>query len=332
MITVTDNEAGQRLDKLLAKYLDKAPKSFLYKMLRKKNITLNGKKAQGSEKTARGDEIKLFLSDETIDSFSSEVKAEKTGTALAVIYEDDQIVLVNKPAGMLSQKAKPEDVSLVEHLIGHLLENGSLAPGDLKSFRPSICNRLDRNTSGIVAAGKTLGALQGMSEVFRDRSICKEYLALVWGEINTPSRIDGYLVKDEKQNQVFVSTEEVPEAVRIATEYKPVCRGNGVTLLMVHLITGRSHQIRAHLASIGHPILGDSKYGDRKKNLDLRQKMGLDHQLLHSFRLAMPDKMPAPLEYLEGKVFFADPPDEFIKIAENFKIKMSTEVYKNKSL
>ena len=157
LITVKDNEAEQRLDKFLAKYMDKAPKSFFYKMLRKKNITLNKKKADGSERLRTDDEIRLFLSDETIESFSSPpagIGRQKLPACLRprILYEDAHILLMNKPAGLLSQKAKPEDVSLVEYLISYLLESGQLKEEDLRSFRPGICNRLDRNTSGVVAA------------------------------------------------------------------------------------------------------------------------------------------------------------------------------------
>ena len=158
-IKITEQEAGQRFDKLLGKYLNKAPKSFLYKMLRKKNITLNGKKASGNEKLAKGDCVKLFLSDETIQKFS-ETFSGYTNVSLDILYEDEDIILINKPVGMLSQKAARSDESLVEHLISYLIQSHALTEEDLRTFRPSICNRLDRNTSGIVAAG---GRLSGES-------------------------------------------------------------------------------------------------------------------------------------------------------------------------
>ena len=169
MLTVSKNEAGQRLDKLLAKYLNLAGKSFIYKMMRKKNITLNGKKCDGSEHLTEGDEIKLFLAEETIEKFS-EVKIQKVQKKkLDIVYEDEHILLINKPSGMLSQKAKETDESLVEYLIDYLLDSGKLKKEDLACFRPSVCNRLDRNTSGIVAAGRSLPGLQIMSEVIKDR-------------------------------------------------------------------------------------------------------------------------------------------------------------------
>ena len=174
-LCIGSNEAGQRLDKFLGKYMDQAPKSFLYKMLRKKNITLNGKKALGNEILSAGDTVKLFLSDETVSKFSRsrtqetyKPKSRGQGTKLDILYEDEHTIFINKPAGMLSQKAAPGDVSLVEHLIAYLLESGQITEEELRTFRPSVCNRLDRNTSGIVAAGKTLAALQELRAMFRE--------------------------------------------------------------------------------------------------------------------------------------------------------------------
>lgn len=182
MLTVSKNEAGQRLDKLLAKYLNLAGKSFIYKMMRKKNITLNGKKCDGSEHLTEGDEIKLFLAEETIEKFS-EVKIQKVQKKkLDIVYEDEHILLINKPSGMLSQKAKETDESLVEYLIDYLLDSGKLKKEDLACFRPSVCNRLDRNTSGIVAAGRSLPGLQIMSEVIKDPGVWENIMSASCGE------------------------------------------------------------------------------------------------------------------------------------------------------
>lgn len=312
-ITISKNEAGQRLDKLLSKYLNLAPKSFLYKMLRKKNITLNGKRADGSEKTAIGDEVKLFLSDETIGKFSSVEIPDAHGN-LDIIYEDENILLINKPCGMLSQKARPSDISLVEHLISYLLREGSVTEASLAVFRPSICNRLDRNTSGIVAAGKSLAGLQAMAEVFKDRSLHKYYLCLAEGRISKERLIEGYLTKNETVNQVRITEKpDGKDSLLIRTKYRPVSVCEEATLLEVELITGRSHQIRAHLASIGHPILGDAKYGNPGTNERMRQRFGLKYQLLHSWRLELP-KLSGELSDLSGKVFTARPPEQFDRI------------------
>ena len=244
MLTVSKNEAGQRLDKLLAKYLNLAGKSFIYKMMRKKNITLNGKKCDGSEHLTEGDEIKLFLAEETIEKFS-EVKIQKVQKKkLDIVYEDEHILLINKPSGMLSQKAKETDESLVEYLIDYLLDSGKLKKEDLACFRPSVCNRLDRNTSGIVAAGRSLPGLQIMSEVIKDRSLGKYYVCVVRGIVKGEARIEGWLTKNEKTNQVSIRKEETPGSLPIRTAYRPLVSGNGYTFLEVHLITGRSHHPR----------------------------------------------------------------------------------------
>lgn len=321
-IIVSANEAGQRMDKLLAKYLSEAPKSFIYKMLRKKNIVLNGKKADGSEKLKCEDSVKLFLSEETIEKFTKRVEAPKNTDAkvtLDILYEDSNILLINKPVGMLSQKAKPEDVSLVEHLITYLLGNGTITQEELALFRPSVCNRLDRNTSGIVVAGKSLVGLQVMGQLFKDRSLKKFYRCLVLGEVKKDSYIKGYLTKDEKTNKVTVTSKPSGEASPIETSYQVIASNGRYTLLEVHLITGRTHQIRAHLASIGHPIAGDYKYGSRTANECLKSEYKLTHQLLHAYRLEMP-AITGELENLSNKIFTAPLPKRFTNILRCEKI------------
>lgn len=317
---VTANEAGQRLDKLLAKFLNQAPKSFLYKMMRKKNIVLNGKKCTGNEKLKQGDSIKLFFSDETIEKFSAGTyvtpKKEKINM-LPIIYEDEQVLLMNKPVGVLSQKAKDSDVSAVEILINYLIETNQLSKEQFRTFHPSICNRLDRNTSGILVAGKTLPALQEMNRFFKERTIAKYYRCLVKGRvIKNEDYIKGYLVKDQKTNKVSITKKKTEEGVPIETEYCVIQSNDEVSLLEVHLITGKTHQIRAHLASIGHPIIGDYKYGDKQINEMYRQEYGLKSQLLHAYRLEMPSS-DGSLAYLNDKKFVAELPDKFIKICKD---------------
>lgn len=311
-IIVSANEAGQRFDKLLAKYLNEAPKSFLYKMLRKKNIVLNGKKATGNEMLTVGDSIKLFLADETIEKFSK-VQIQHTNKKLDIIYEDENIILINKPVGMLSQKAAANDESLVEHLISYMLESKQLTEAELRKFKPSICNRLDRNTSGLVVAGKSLIGLQKMGELFKDRNLKKYYRCLVAGEVKTKQYIKGYLLKDEATNKVTISEKAFGEALPIETEYEPIWSNGKITLLEVHLITGRTHQIRAHLASCSHPILGDYKYGNKKVNDRFKEKYKLESQLLHAYRLELP-VLEEPLQAISQKKFVAPLPKLFEKI------------------
>ena len=319
MLTVSKNEAGQRLDKLLAKYLNLAGKSFIYKMMRKKNITLNGKKCDGSEHLTEGDEIKLFLAEETIEKFS-EVKIQKVQKKkLDIVYEDEHILLINKPSGMLSQKAKETDESLVEYLIDFLLDSGKLKKEDLACFRPSVCNRLDRNTSGIVLCGKTLAGSQALSRIIKDRSVKKYYQTVCKGKILQESTLEGYLYKDERTNtvQVFPDMAEAPEdASFIKTIYTPSAVAGEYTLLTVELVTGKTHQIRAHLASTGHPLLGDTKYGDSKLNRRMQSEYSLHHQLLHAGRVCFPEEAEGPLAKVSGQTFDAPLPHKFAEILQ----------------
>lgn len=319
-LTVNRNEAGQRLDKLLGKYLNLANKSFIYKMIRKKNITLNDRKCDGSEKLREGDVVKLWLAEETLEKFSRiRVQKVQTPKKLNIIYEDDHILLISKPTGMLSQKAKETDVSLVEIIIHYLLDSGQMRTEELRSFKPSVCNRLDRNTSGLVVAGKTLPGLQIMAEVFKDRSIHKYYQCVVKGKIREKQVITGFLTKNEKTNQVTIHRQEVPGSSPIMTEYEPLAHEDECTLLRVTLITGRTHQIRAHLSSIGHPIVGDYKYGDERINEEVRERYRIQSQMLHSYKITFPENLAEPLGYLSGKTFTAPLPETFYRMFEHLE-------------
>lgn len=321
-IKISETEAGQRLTKLLEKYMEAAPKSFFYKMLRKKNITLNDKKAEGNERLSPGDSVKLYLSEETIQKFQRREAVEEKASApalkkeeikLQILYENQHILVINKPAGMLSQKARPEDVSLVEYITEYLLHTGELTKEQLSYFRPGICNRLDRNTSGIIVAGKTLEGLQKMGELFRKRTMDKYYYCVVKGQVGEKQRIEGWLTKNHSHNKVTIRQQKTEGAEYIKTEYEPLKQDEDFTLLKVKLITGRSHQIRAHLESIGHPIAGDGKYGDVKVNKYFKKTYQLKHQLLHAGELHMP-KLSGALEELSGRVFLAPLPDYFEEI------------------
>ena len=328
LLTIGKNQAGQRLDKFLKKALPGAGTGFLYKMLRKKNITLNGKKAEGKEILTEGDEIKCFFSDETFASLSGAGAAEDTSgyrkayrslKDISVLYEDEDILLLNKPAGVLTQKAKPEDLSLNEWLIGHLLATKAISEADLATFHPSVCNRLDRNTSGIVLCGKTLAGSQALSRIIKDRSVKKYYQTVCKGKILQESTLEGYLYKDERTNTVQVFSEK-PEAMEdasyIRTIYTPSAVAGEYTLLTVELVTGKTHQIRAHLASTGHPLLGDTKYGDSKLNRRMQSEYSLHHQLLHAGRVRFPEENEGPLAKVSGQTFTAPLPLKFAEILQ----------------
>lgn len=324
-IIIGKNEAGQRADKFLSKYLCRAQKNFIYKMIRKKNITLNDKKMNGNETLVCGDSVKIFFSEETLSNFTEE-EGTHTGIRLPeqqfvnfrqnIIYEDENIILMNKPAGMLSQKAVPGDCSMNEYMINYLMESGAIPKSGRSTFRPAVCNRLDRNTSGLIIGGVSLPGLQEMSLALKERTLHKYYLCIVKGIIKQPAEIQGWLSKNEQNNKVKIYPTEQKNTSYIRTGYFPVASNSRYTLLEVRLVTGKPHQIRAHLSSIGHPIAGDRKYGDEQLNQQMFQNYHLTSQLLHSYRLDFRDyiaKRPE-LKNLEGKVFFAPPDAMFQKI------------------
>lgn len=326
-ITVGKNEEGQRLDRVAEHFLPSAGKGFIYKMLRKKNITLNGKKAEGSERLSIGDKVCFWLSDDTIKGFSGnkavadESSASETTVPAGqkpfkaeIVYEDEDIILINKPQGVLTQKAEEKDYSLNEYIIDHLLETGKLTKASLKTFRPSVCNRLDRNTSGIVAAGCSLKGSRELATIFRDRLAGKYYVCVVKGEISAPFKLNGFLKKDTTINKVTVLSKPPigceEEYDRIATEFVPIKSKEGYTLLEVKLITGKTHQIRAHLASVGHPIAGDNKYGDVMFNRVMRDKYRVKNLMLCAYRLVFPKEGRLSEDVL-GREFKISLPKEF---------------------
>ncbi len=332
-VLIKENEAGQRLDKYLHKYLKEAQGSFIYKMLRKKNIILNGKKASGGEKLEIGDELRFFLSEETLNKMSgipSQLSEELSDKEVAeykaaydkykeleIIYDNHHILIVNKPEGILTQKAAAVDLSLNEWFIGYMLHHGQLRREELRTFRPSVCNRLDRNTSGMVICGKTLPGSQKMSELLKNRDLHKFYRLYVKGKVTEPSLIEGYLVKDEKRNTVRISPSPVQDkSSYIKTKYEPLKIFEDKTLLEVELITGKTHQIRAHLASVGHPLLGDYKYGDKNFNDSYKKKYMIKSQLLHAYRLEFPE-LDGEFSELSKRIFTARAPQVFYTLEEN---------------
>ncbi|MCR5686747.1 MAG: RluA family pseudouridine synthase [Lachnospiraceae bacterium] len=303
--SISKNDEGIRLDKFIMRILANAPSSFAYKMLRKKNIVLNGKRAVGSENLSVGDSVRFYLSDETFDKFSKKDADLIEYPMPPILYEDDDILLVNKPAGMLSQRSSSSDVSLNEICRAYVKKT----PSDDGTFVPSVCNRLDRNTSGIVTFAKTYRAARYLSEAFASHTLGKYYKCIAAGVIKDSTELSGTLVKSGDTNTVTVSKEG---GAHIRTGIEPIRSNGELTLLKIRLYTGKTHQIRAHLASIGHPILGDCKYGNREINDKYRKAFGVRYQLLVCDRLDFPDDFP--LEVYRGRIFSVDIPAIFDKV------------------
>ncbi len=286
-LSVTREEEGQRLLRYLSRVMPQAPASFFHKMLRKKNITLNGKRADGSEALRTGDEVKLFLAEETIDKFAGtppRPEAVRASGPLTVLYEDADILIADKPAGLLTQKAAAGDDSLNDRLLSYLKASGAWRGDGTDRFTPSAANRLDRNTSGLVACGKTVRGLQYLSEVFRERTGEKTYVALARGRGIPEGVQTGWLTKEEASNTVTLTANERPGAHEVRTGIRVLAEAKDVSLLELELITGRTHQLRAQLSAMGHPLLGDAKYGGAAP--------GVRRQMLHAWRLSLPAQGP----------------------------------------
>ena len=318
-IRITRDEENQRLDKYLLKYMNKASKSFIYKLLRKKRIKFNGGKADGSELLKNGDTLTLYLSEETMVSFMEERVIFPAKRHFAIILEDDDILIVAKPAGLLTHPENSSDKdTLIDQILYYLYDKDDYRPSIDSTFTPALCNRLDRNTSGIVLAGKTLKGVQGLNEIIREKKIEKFYTTLVKGEITEAGEISSFLSKDSGKNQVRVyqDKEESIDGVASLTKYRPLAYSNGYTLLEVQLITGKTHQIRAHMESIGHPVVGERKYGDGEVNSEFRSKYALSNQFLHGGKIVF-DHEQEKLVYLGGKTIEAPLPPIFDKIIKD---------------
>lgn len=313
-LIIAENESQQRFDRFLRKYLAEAPVSFIYKMIRKKNITLNNKKVKPETIIVEGDTIELYLADNTIAKFKGENNIIKSNLKPEIIYEDDNIILMNKAVGLLSHSANNNHGdNLVDGMINYLYEKGEYDPKNELTFAPSICNRLDRNTSGIVIGAKNYQALKIINNSMKKRNIDRYYKTIVKGVVKKDQELEGFLTKDGGRNKVKVEDEKTEDSKEINTKIKILGSSDQYSLLEIELITGRTHQIRAHLASIGHPIIGDTKYGDKTTNLYLKEKYNLKYQFLHCYRI-MFSEIEKPLDYLNNKEFIAGESDEFLNI------------------
>ena len=309
---VFSSEAGQTLEKYVLKVLPSAPKSFIYKLFRKKDVKVNGHHQDMKYRINEGDEIKIYATDEQYNEFSKE-KEFTANTKIKdwIIYEDDNVLFVNKPKGLLVQKSTPQDESLDQLVIEYLMAVGKYDPNQEKGFVPGPAHRLDRNTSGIVAFGKNHASLELLFDLFKSHDlISKHYLTLVVGKMEKEKdTITAPLKKDEKNNIVRVAK----DGKTAKTVYKLIKQYDKYALLDVTLLTGRTHQIRVHMAYIGHPIVGDNKYGDFSANREFKVKYNFNSQFLHAYKMGFGD-LPMPLTNLSRKEFCADPNEEIANI------------------
>lgn len=316
-IEIKTNEEGQRLDRFLRKYLKRAPLSFIYKIIRK-DVKVNGKRSSEHRILKSGDVVSIYLPDDRIEALSRKREVFSAKKQFAVIYEDDNILVVNKPAGLLTHGDEKEKKNhLTNQVKNWLIQSGDYDPRQEKTFSPAPANRLDRNTGGIVIFGKNAETLRLLNRLIQSESdIEKYYLALVRGKLLEDKVYKGKIEKDSENNRVSVIGEDgmSVRAKSARTLVYPLTYGKGFSLIKVRLITGRTHQIRAHLAEAGHPIVGDPKYGDKRTN-EKFDKAGVHSQLLFAYRIHFSENENLPV-YLQGKTFDAPLPSHFKSVIE----------------
>lgn len=306
-IRITENESGQRVDRFLRKYLKEYTLGDIYKLFRKNRVKLNTKRVKENHMLEVGDLLQLYIEKPDIEE-RQEQTLLKPSQNIDLIYEDANIMITNKPAGLLTHPDKPGDTdTLIDRALYHIGRKNGAA--ESQTFSPAVCNRLDRNTSGIVIIAKNYKTLKAVNHSIRERWIKKLYICIVAGKLEKSGEIKGFLKKDQELNLVSVTEADEGDGKEIHTNYKTLGvsdvineLGRQFSLLEVELITGRSHQIRAHFASLGHPIAGDMKYGEQTINEYFRKRYNLRHQFLHAYKISFEDAHE-DVAYLKGKTF-----------------------------
>lgn len=306
-INITANEANQRVDRFLRKYLRNISLSDIYMMLRKRTVKVNGHKVKENYRLMEGDILEIDIEREKQDTQN----IKESGRNFSVIYEDDNILIVDKPPGMiLHADINHKENTLVDQVLYYLHETNKYNPEDELTFAPAAVNRLDVNTGGIVLFAKNYNSLQSLNEMIRERYIKKYYICIVKGNISKELDIKAYITKDTKNNIVKITPYEAEGSKFIHTYITPIKASDKYTLVEVNLITGRSHQIRAQLSNIGHPIIGDIKYGDNTENKYYKEAFNLNGQFLYAYRVFISYTL-GNLKYLEGLSYSSALPEKY---------------------
>lgn len=312
-LVISSKEANQRVDKYVKKYLNEAPLSFIYKLFRKKDVKINGHWVKENYILNEGEELTIYITDSQIEEFSKPREIKKVNLNHEIVYEDENILIINKPRGLLVHGDEGEKkLTLANEVINYLYFKGEYDPKNDHGFAPAPAHRLDRNTSGLVVFAKNLVSLQELEELFKDKEeIVKEYKALVVGKFNGEKLIDAPLKKDVNTGLVRIARDgkNAQTIVKFSGNY------GDFTLVNVQILTGRTHQIRVHLASIGCPVVGDAKYGDFKVNKEIREKYKFENQFLTAYKLSF-KQIKGHLSYLSGKSFEIKLPDNEQKLLE----------------
>lgn len=301
---IAQNDAAQRLDKFVCKVAPALPKNLMYKYIRLKRIKLNGKRAEIATRLQAGDVVEMYINDEFFESGKQHHDFLKAGKQLSIVYEDENLLILEKRVGLLCHPDNEEYVdTLIGRVLRYLYEKNEYVPEKENSFTPSLANRIDRNTGGLVMCAKNAEALRILNEKIKQREIKKNYICIACGTMPAKAEtLKAYLYKDEAKNKVFIKDAPFEGAKTILTKYRVIRQKPQFALLEVELLTGRTHQIRAHLAHIGHPLLGDGKYSNNTQG----KKIGYKKQALYSYKLRFAFESDAGiLAYLNGKTFEA---------------------------
>ena len=317
-IVIKKNDANQRIDKYLKKLLCNAPAQMIYKMLRKKDIKINGAKVNEKNILKENDILEMFLYEDKFQEYTQEKDIYSLKREFKILYEDANILVVNKPAGLLVHGDANESVNtLSNQVLSYLKDKGEFLTDRENTFVPGPVHRLDRNTSGIVIFGKTLAALQDLNEMMKKRHhIEKTYLTICGGCLKVKQELVGYVKKIDNEDRVKFVKKDDPDALLMKTIVEPVKATEKYSLVKVQLITGRMHQIRIHLSSIHHPVIGDRKYGDFTLNKTIKKQFGLNYQLLHAYKICFKDPFGS-LSYLKGKEIICPEPKQFREIEKS---------------